>query len=88
MPTLERTIRGAAAESAICSELVTLMELWRLTGYDPAQRPDGVFFRLAIYDAARVEAEHGRSVFSIPPTGIWEDATIEDAARCGVDVFQ
>lgn len=88
MPTLESTIRGAAAESVICSELVTLMELWRLTGYDPAQRPDSIFFRRAIYDAARVASEEGRRIFSIPPTGIWEEATIEDARRCGVDVFQ
>lgn len=87
MPSLESTIRRAAPVSVVCSELVILLELWRMTGYDRSQRPEGAFFRRAIWDAARVASEEGWSWMMLPGDGIWDDATVQDAARCGVDVF-
>lgn len=87
VPSLESTIRRAAAVSVVCSELVTLMDLWAMTGYDRAQRPDADFFRAAIWDAVAVLHAQGEKVLSVPPTGVWSDETVADAARCGVDVF-
>lgn len=63
------------------------MELWRLTGYDPAQRPDAVFFRRAIWEAAEVAYVEGWNWCPAPPDGVWSDETRADMARCGVSPF-